>query len=407
LDFDRFKIVDDGMGHEFGNRLLTAVGERLQLGLQYVSAVAGHETSALAARVGADEFVVLLEGLTNAADQAVAFATDLQRRLRSPVELGGYGLRTTASVGIVAGDGYRCAEDVLRDADIAMYQAKNRGRDCHVIFDYEMRIQAALRLKMEHELRQAIERRELYVVYQPIVSLQSGELEGFEALVRWHHPERGLVSPLEFIPTAEETGLIVPIGRFVLEEACRQLHSLRQQFPQHTSLSMSVNLSKRQLLDTTLPQQVQSILAVAEVPADSLKLEVTESVIMDNLAPVIPALVELRKLGVRLSMDDFGTGHSSLSSLHQFPIDVLKIDRAFVSNMELNRDYTAIVQAIIMLAHNLGMAVVAEGIESEGQLAQLQAMDCDMGQGYYFAKPMSAEATGSFVSKPACMKKSA
>lgn len=395
LDFDRFKVINDSLGHQAGDELLIAVSARLQQCTRR-HVLAAHLASGEVARLGGDEFVVLLEGVTGTED-AVAVARLIQAEITKPFLISGQPAHVTASIGIVSGDlGYDSSADVLRDADIAMYQAKALGKARHVVFDRQMHDAAIVRLQLENDLRNAIQAQEITVAYQPIVSLETGDLEGFEALARWKHAGRTDVSPDEFIPLAEETGLILPLGHMVLRRSCRQWRRFRTAAPQAPPVVMSANVSKRQLLEPGFAVEIERLLREFDMPAEYLKLEITESTIMQSAEMIIPVLEDIKRLGVRLAMDDFGQGHSSLGSLHRFPIDYLKIDRGFVGNMGLsqtglNTEYTAIVHSVITLAHNLGMQVVAEGVETVAQLVQLQALGCDYGQGHYFSCGTSPE----------------
>ena len=403
LDLDRFKLINDCLGHGTGDQLLIALAHRLRKRLDEMRDLCG---GSMVARLGGDEFVVLLEGLVQA-EGAERLAREVQQWIAAPFVVGGHEVYCTVSMGIVVSEKhYTQPEEVLRDADTALYSAKGAGRARQVVFNETMQGLAMERLRLDNELRKAIERDEFVVYYQPIVALESGHIEGFEALVRWAHPERGLVSPVEFIPVAEETGLIVPIGWKILEAACEQLGRLGQQYPGR-GLWVAVNLSKRQLTEKGLVEQVGRLIERSGVRAELLKLEVTESVVMEHAESVTPVLGELRKLGVKLAMDDFGTGHSSLSCLHRFPVAYLKIDRAFISHMGLNRPYVAVVQAVVTLAHNLGMRVIAEGVETLDQVAQLQALDCDFGQGYLFSKPVPAARLAGLLATSGWLRKSA
>ncbi len=391
LDLDRFKIVNDSLGHEAGDRLLEAIAKRIQLSIR-----AGDT----AARVGGDEFVIVLDNV-DGIEQVERISRNLQERLSAPYELGGHEVTSTASIGIVTSDArYDRADDVLRDADTAMFRAKNAGKAHHVVFDEAMHRDVVRRLRLEQELRAAVERVEFVLEYQPIHSLESGGLVGFEALLRWSQEDRGHVTRPEYIPLAEEIGLIVPLGRWALFEATRLLRKWQSTYPLAPPLTMNVNVSKRQLMRPGFVETVREVLADTRPEPRSLKLEITESVIMDHLDELTPVLQELRALNVQLCLDDFGTGHSSLSCLHKFPVDVIKIDREFLMNMDENRQYAAVTHAIVTLAHNLGMDVVAEGVETLGQLAQLQALECDYAQGYYFSRAMSREAAELFIRKP-------
>jgi diguanylate cyclase (GGDEF)-like protein/PAS domain S-box-containing protein len=388
LDLDRFKVVNDSLGHMVGDQLLIAIAERLQACVRPGDTVA---------RLGGDEFTILLDPIKNVSD-VTSVAERIHQTLRMPLNLNGYEVFTTASIGITLSvTGYDRPEDLLRDADTAMYQAKEQGKACHAIFDTVMYDQAVALLQIETDLRWAIARQELRVYYQPIVSLTTGKLAGFEALVRWQHPERGLVSPAEFIPVAEETGLIIPIGQWVLRQACQHLHQWQVQFPSNPPLTISVNLSGKQFSQPGLTEQVDRILQETGLAPESLKLEITESGIMQNAESAAALLQELKALKIHLCIDDFGTGYSSLSRLSQFPIDTLKIDRSFVNAMGQGGEHAEIVQAIITLSHTLGMDVVAEGVETADQLAQLRLLHCNYGQGYFFAKPLNSQAVESLL----------
>ena len=388
LDFDRFKIINDSLGHISGDQLLIAIARRLEASLRPGDTVA---------RLGGDEFTVLLEDIKGP-DEAVAVAERMQHDLMAPFRLGEHEVFTSASIGIApSSPAYHQPEEILRDADTAMYQAKSSGKARHALFDQGMHARALKRLQLETDLRHAVERQEFFLVYQPIVSLETARLVGFEALVRWRHPERGLISPADFITVAEETGFIVPMGHWVLEEACRQLRRWQEAHPELPPLTMSVNLSGKQLAQGNLIEQILRTLGQTGIDPHQLKLEITESVVMENMEIATGMLEQLRTLGVRLSVDDFGTGYSSLSYLHRLPIDTLKIDRSFVIRMTENQENAEIVRTIVMLAKNLGLDVVAEGVETEEQLAQLQQLECENGQGYLFAKPLEAAAAGQLV----------
>ncbi len=397
LDLDRFKVINDSLGHTVGDQLLVEIAQRLLACLRLTDTVARFDEGAVS-RLGGDEFVVLLEDTRDATD-ASRVAQRIQTELSSPFHLAGKEVTTTASIGIAhSNTGYDFGEHMLRDADTAMYRAKAAGKARHQIFDEAMHTQAMVRLQVENDLRQAIDQGQLQLLYQPIVSLKTARTLGFEALIRWNHPDRGLVSPADFIPVAEETGLIIPIGQWVLREACWQLRSWREQLPSAEALSINVNISARQVSEGRLVEDVDRILRETGLPGTNLQLEITETVIMENPDSASEVLHQLKQLGIQVHMDDFGTGYSSLSYLHRFPLDVLKIDRAFVSNLGANVQYDAVVQAIVTLAHNLDMEVTAEGIETPEQLAQLRALDCDFGQGYLFSPPVTAaEAQATLV----------
>jgi diguanylate cyclase (GGDEF)-like protein/PAS domain S-box-containing protein len=388
LDLDRFKIINDSLGHIIGDQLLVGIARRLETSLRPGDTVA---------RLGGDEFTVLLEDLENEAE-AIEIANRLKTALSAPFSLDGREVYTTISIGIALSTiGYEHPDDVLRDADTAMYRAKMLGKDRHEVFDKAMHARALNLLQLETDLRRAVEREELLLHYQPIVDLETGRIRGFEALVRWRHPTRGFISPIDFIPIAEESGLIIPIGRWVLEESCRQVTAWQEQFPELPALQVSVNLSARQFAQSDLCEQIEQTLIQSKTPAHSIKLEITESMMMQNVENAIETLNRLRRLGLDLSMDDFGTGYSSLSYLRRFPISTLKIDRSFVSQMSGRDENTEIVKTIVMLATNLGMDVVAEGIETEGQLAELRNLKCQYGQGYHFARPLDVQRATVFL----------
>ena len=383
LDLDRFKNINDSLGHTHGDLLLVAFAERLERCLRPTDTLA---------RFGGDEFAILLTGIKNAAD-AIRVAERIKQELSEPFELDKNSAFTTTSIGIaLSSTGYERPEDILRDADTAMYRAKENGKARYEMFDTGMHARVVSRLRLESDLRQAVEQQEFCIHYQPILAMESGRLAGFEALVRWNHPERGLVFPNEFIPTAEETGAILPLGQWVLEQACTKLREWQQQSPCFRSLSLSVNLSAKQMSQPNLVDQVKRALEVSKLNPHCLKLEITESVVMENAEAATTMFKQLRALGVQLSIDDFGTGYSSLSYLHRFPINYLKIDRSFVSRMTETSDNAEIVRTIITLARNLGMEVIAEGVETPEQNQQLKALGCEYGQGYLFSRPVETAA---------------
>jgi diguanylate cyclase (GGDEF)-like protein len=398
LDFDRFKIVNDSLGHKVGDQLLIAAAQRLRECLaQRAAKNAAPGGIAVASRLGGDEFVILLDGVNRTEDIA-PFADALLARLAEPYHIDSHELHVTASIGVALGTtGCASPGDLLRDADTAMYRAKSMGKNRSVFFDQAMHDLALSRHVLENDFRRAVALSRLQVHYQPIVSLATGGVVCFEALMRWQHPTRGLISPAEFIPLAEETGLILPAGRWILHESARQLRQWRLQFPDLHHLAVSVNLSIKQLIDTTLVDTLRGILHEYQLPPQSLKLEITESAVMDNPGLALSILEQIKALGVQLYLDDFGTGYSSLNCLHRFPIDALKVDRSFIDNVAERRDYSAVVHAIVELAHNLNIKLVAEGIENSDQSIMLQALECDLAQGYFFSRPLTASDATDFL----------
>jgi diguanylate cyclase (GGDEF)-like protein len=390
LDLDRFKVINDSLGHAAGDALLVEIAKRLENSLRAADTVARFDGQHTLARMGGDEFTILLDGVGDV-ERALAIANRLRAAVARPVQLQGREIVTSISIGIVVSAArYRHAEDMVRDADTAMYRAKERGKARCEIFDTSMLAAAEERLVLESDLRHALDRQELEVYYQPIVSLSEARLSGFEALLRWHHPRRGLVFPAEFISTAEETGLIVPIGTWVLHEACRQLRAWEQEFPSSDHLVINVNLSARQCMHPDLLRDVRQILDDTGVHPSRLKLEITEGVVLENSDAVANVLSELRALGVQLGLDDFGMGYSALSYLQHFPFQTIKIDRTFVNGMREGNN-TEIVRAIVSLAAGFAMNVTAEGIETLDQVKRLQELACEFGQGYYFNKPLTRE----------------
>ncbi|MCZ6834718.1 MAG: EAL domain-containing protein [Planctomycetota bacterium] len=379
FDFDRFKVVNDSLGHEVGDALLCDIATIFKRELRESDTVA---------RFGGDEFVVLLRNLTNWSD-AVLKAQRLLDVLARPHQLGDHLIVSSASIGVVTNErDYSQPGEMIRDADAAMYQAKENGRAQVVVFDQEMHADALDRLSLESDLRKALNDEQLRLVYQPIVDLETGLVSGFESLLRWDHPERGLISPLDFIPIAEDTGLIVPIGQWVLKAAAAQIAIWNRSRDPKRRLKISVNVSKRQLQEASFPDDVIACQREYGLQAGVLQLEITESMIVDDRSNVAPQLRRLRELGFPIVMDDFGTGVSSLSTLHEFPIDVLKIDQAFIRVLDRDRSLLAVVASITNLADNLGIQTVAEGIETADILGALQSIGCTWGQGYFFAKPM-------------------
>ncbi|HEX8560218.1 MAG TPA: EAL domain-containing protein [Pyrinomonadaceae bacterium] len=390
LDLDRFKVINDSLGHTIGDQLLVGIADRLKKNLRPGDTVA---------RLGGDEFTVLIEDITDETE-SVQVAERIQKELSVPFTLSGREVFTTVSMGIApSATGYERAEDILRDADTAMYRAKSAGKARYEIFDKAMHARAINLLQMETDMRRALEREEFILHYQPIVALENFRLRGFEALVRWQHPERGFISPMDFIPVAEETGMIVQLGEWVMREACAQMNRWQKCFPLDHPLFITVNLSSKQFSQTALISTFAAILEETGIRPQSVKLEITESVVMENIDTATDMLRQLRSLGVQLAIDDFGTGYSSLSYLHRFPIDTLKIDRSFVTRMSENNENTEIVRTIVVLAQNLGMDVVAEGVETNEQLVLLQKLGCENGQGYFFSKPVNSDGAEKIIAE--------
>ena len=388
LDLDRFKVVNDSAGHLVGDQLLIEIARRLEKAVNFIDTVA---------RLGGDEFTILLENIHNI-ENAIAVAEKIDRALRIPFKLQGYELFSTASIGIaLSSQGYTKPEEIMRDADLTMYSAKEQGRARYEIFNSSLHDRAITRLQLETDMRRGIEREEFLIYYQPISCLETGKLSGFEALARWKHPTRGIVPPVEFIPVAEETGTIIPLGTWILKQACQQMKLWHEKYPQTSSLQISVNLSGKQLREPSLLEKIDSILQETGLSGKNLKLEITESSLIENMEVATQTLLEIKSRDIKLSMDDFGTGYSSLSYLHRFPVDILKIDRSFVQDIQFNKGNYAIVKAIITLAHVLDMEVIAEGIEDPYQLEQLKFLNCEYGQGYYFAKPLNQQQAEELI----------
>lgn len=382
IDLDRFKVLNDSLGHIIGDEFLKQIAKRMETSLRPGDSIA---------RIGGDEFCILLEDIQDV-HQAAHVAERFLNRFSEPFSIQGHEVFSTASIGIALSSmGYQQPDHILRDADIAMYRAKANGKACYAVFDSAMDQQASRLLAHETDLRHAIRREEFEIHYQPIVEMSSGVIAGFEALIRWRHPQRGLVPPLEFIPLAEDTGMIVDIGTWVLREACRQLHVWHKQFPMHPSIKLSVNVSGKQLVRAGFIDNVKQVIEETGVDARCLKIELTETVVMANPELATSILTELRNLDVQVYIDDFGTGYSSLSYLHKFPIDALKVDRSFMSNIGLKEQNLEIVRTIVLLAHNLNLTVIAEGVETDEQLQYLRKIGCNQAQGYYFSKPVSSE----------------
>jgi diguanylate cyclase (GGDEF)-like protein len=393
VDLDRFKSINDGLGHQAGDHLIIGTADRLSSSLRLTDVVARDVALAdehLVARLGGDEFVILLDRI-GSAERAIVVAERIMGVLAEPFEVEGQRVFVTASVGIaLSASGYADVEDILRDADIAMYHAKQTGRARWVMFDQTMQLAAVRRLQLEADLRDALPQGRLFLQYQPIVSPRDGRVSGFEALLRWNHPSHGLVPPNEFIPVAEEIGLIEPIGAWVLEQATRQLREWQQSHDMR--LDMSVNVSAVQFVDGALVEVVRRVLLETGIAPASLKLELTESAVMADAEHALKVFAQLKALGVRVSLDDFGTGYSSLSYLRRLPIDTLKIDRSFVSQLDRFDDKRQIVEVVLMLARALQLDVVAEGVETDAELQLLRDMGSDYVQGYFYHRPLTPEA---------------
>jgi diguanylate cyclase (GGDEF)-like protein/PAS domain S-box-containing protein len=383
LDLDHFKVINDSLGHEVGDVVLSRIADRLRTVLR---------PEDTASRFGGDEFVILLQDIRSE-HQAVAIADRMARSVAEPIALEAGEVTVTTSVGIAIAQGITDGPDaIVRDADQAVYRAKEHGRARCELFDQAMRARAAKRLRTENELRRGIEMGHLCLHYQPVVSVDDDRVRSFEALVRWNHPQRGVLLPEEFVPVAEETGLIGPLGSWVLGEACRQAASWRPVSPGHDVPTVLVNLSARQLARADFEDTVWRALHETGLEPSSLTLEITETVLMDASTATLGLLSRLREAGVHLAIDDFGTGYSSLNYLKRFPVDALKVDRSFVNGLGRDPEDSAIVAAVVSLAHALGLSAVAEGVETKDQLRQLRRIDCDLAQGNYFAPPQSAQA---------------
>jgi diguanylate cyclase (GGDEF)-like protein len=396
LDIDRFKVINDSLGHVVGDEVITGLARRLEKTLRATDALYRVDGELTLARMGGDEFTILLDGV-GGVESARGIAERLRSVIAQPFDLQGRQVVTSASIGIVvSAPRYQRAEEMIRDADTAMYRAKELGKGRCEVFDTSMLAAAEERLQVESDLRHALERRELELHYQPIVSLVEGRLCGFEALLRWRHPTRGLVSPAAFIPTAEETGLIVPIGVWVMEEACRQLCEWDREFAEYRDLVISVNLSARQCTDPALLEHVTRILRQTGLAPERLKLEITEGVVLENTDDVARILHDLRKIGVQLGLDDFGMGYSALSYLQRFPFQTIKIDRAFVSGVHDSAN-AEIIRAIVSMAEGLDMNVTAEGVETGEQLTRLKELSCGFGQGFYFERPLTSNDAAAML----------
>lgn len=403
IDIDEFKVFNDSLGHSVGDELLVQIGQRLTSSLREIDTVALPHAGDISkddtlARLGGDEYSVLLEDIRNPSD-AIRVAERLQQRLSAPFVVRGYDIVIAASMGIALSNP-QCvrAEDLLRDANIAMYRAKRTGKARCEVFDTAMHAGAVRRLELETELRKALELGEFRTYYQPIISLQTGRITGFEALTRWQRADR-LLAPAEFISVADETGLIIPMNRLLLRQACQQLRAWHNQFPGPDPLTMSVNVTAKEFAHPDLAKGIQQILQETGIDPCVVQLEITETIAMGDSEKAGWVLAQLKSLGVRLSVDDFGTGYSSLSRLQQFPVDSLKVDRAFVSQMDADTEVRKIVQVIIMLAQTLGLTTVAEGAETEAQVNQLKELGCGYAQGYFFSQPLDPAAMSDLLAK--------
>ena len=385
LDLDRFKSINDSQGHLVGDKLLIAVAEVLNQDLREVDTLA---------RLGGDEFVILLDNIHHLTD-AIEVSNRINRRLRSPFTLERQTVFTSASIGIaLSSTGYSDSAQILRDADIAMYRAKAKGKARYEVFDQEMYLETLKTIELESDLRLALKQNQFTLYYQPLISLENNTLAGFEALIRWQHPEKGFISPLDFIPVAEDTGLIVQIGDWVLKEACQQLRIWQQQFTAISnidSMKISINVASQQLQEPNFIEKIDKILARTGLNPNCLRLEITERALIDSKDNTNQTLAEIKRRGIKLSIDDFGTGYSSLSYLSRLPIDNLKVDRSFVKNINSNPESLEIVKTIITLAQTLNMDAIAEGIETSEQRDRLKALGCEYAQGYLFSKPLSVE----------------
>jgi diguanylate cyclase (GGDEF)-like protein len=390
VDIDQFKVINDSLGHLSGDQFLIAVSNRMKECLR---------SSDTVARLGGDEFAILLE-ITGDGNSAIMVAEKVLETIKFPFRLDGHELYITASIGVVPNvTGYMHPEEILRDADIAMYQAKGQGKARFEIFDIKMRSYAFSRLAMEQELRSALEGSQFQLYYQPIISMQSNQLVSFEALIRWDHPTRGLLSPSEFLPVAEESGLILPIGKWVLYESCKQLKKWHEKYPSLKHVSVNVNISNRQFAQPDFIDEVVNALQETGLKAESLKLEITENILISNYSAANEVFTKLRSLGVQLEIDDFGSGYSALGYLQHFPISAIKIDKSFVDEIGKSRRGIELIRAIVSMARELGMEAIAEGIETGEQFNQLKDLSCHLGQGYLMSRPLDKESAEEILEK--------
>lgn len=388
LDLDRFNVVNDSLGHLLGDKLLQKVAKRLEYCLSHDLKVA---------RFGGDEFVIILENITDN-QELITVAQNVLDLLNPAFELNQYEVYIGVSIGITFSHfGYDYPEDILRDADVAMYAAKANGKGCYQLLTSELQQKAVNGLQLENDLRRAIQNQEFSLYYQPILSLPISKKLGFEALIRWHHPQKGIIYPDKFIPVAEETGLIIELGLWVIKTALNQISIWQEQFPGFSEITINVNVSPQQLMVASFSEKVEELLSKFQIKSHQIKFEITESSLLKTGDPYIEVLKQLKKLGIQFCIDDFGMGYSSLSRLHEFPIDTLKIDRSFVSHIGLNQGEIELIRTIITLAHGLGMDVVAEGIETKSQLNQLSLLGCEWGQGFLFSKPLNSVDTTEYI----------
>lgn len=390
IDLDRFKVINDSLGHLIGDQLLIGISERLRECLR---------PSDMVARLGGDEFTILVEGKYEL-KEVIRIAERIQEKFLFPFDLDGHEVYSSASIGILhATENHRLPEDLMRDADTAMYQAKRAGKARHEVFDQDMHEAVKEILKLETDLRRAVEKEEFYLNYQPIYSMMTGKIDGFEALARWNHATLGSIPPSKFIPLAEEIGLIDTLGEHIMRKSCSQMYSLKDSMPNSELLMLSVNLSCKQFSNPTLVTKIKRILEETKFPGNKLKLEITESVFFEHQEKAIEMLNQLREVGIQIHIDDFGTGYSNLNYLMKLPISTLKIDRSFISPIKSNGENTEIVRTIVTLARNLGMKVIAEGVETQTQFDELKKLNCEGAQGYFFAAPMSFEKVQYFLNE--------
>jgi diguanylate cyclase (GGDEF)-like protein len=390
LDFDRFKIINDSLGHNVGDQLLVKLGQCLKSTVRTMDTVA---------RMGGDEFAILLESIQKK-DEIITIVKRIQESLTIPFQIQGNSIAMTASFGIVVDlIPYKQIDDILRDADIAMYSAKVSGKNNFKVFDIAMREQVLVASKLEDELRHAVRNGEFRIHYQPIYSLKTKRITGFEALLRWEHPERGLLYPADLLKTAEESGLIVPIGQWVLYEACRQMKQWQSQFRMEPPLTISVNLSSRQFAQPDLVRQIKEVLDKTNLPASSLFLELAEITLIEDIEKAVTKIKQIRALGVGIEIDDFGTGYSSLGYLRHLPVNILKLDRSFTSTLGISKSAIPIIRAIIAMANSLDMDIIAEGIETVDQMNNLIELECGFGQGFFFNKAVDSYAAEVMISE--------